>query len=349
MKKIILFLSLFLITFNVYAKEERSTFFSYIELSDYVKGKSRIDAYNNIDNVINNLYENKFNTIYLQVRSHDDAIYKSKEFKVSSNIILLDNTYFDVLKYFIKKCKNKKIKVFAWINPFRIDSSNFYDPADISTKKHILKGIDEVLKYDINGIIFDDYFYTNDLMDNKEYLEYIKTHNISRKDYHLMIIRDLLYSVNKRVKKKNKKILFGISPSGNINNLYNKDFVDIKILTKNKKYIDFVMPQVYYGFNNSSEPFYDVIKSWDDMSNIPIVFALALYKSCNIDKFAGNGYNEWIENNDIIKREIILSRNKKHYKGFSIYRYDNMFNKSLINECSKKEILNIKSLLKNKK
>ncbi len=346
MKKIILFLILLFITIPVYGKEDRGIFISYIELNNYINGKSYDDAKKNIDKMIENISKNKFNTIYLQVRSHDDAIYKSHEFKKSKYIVLKDNKRIDVLKYFTKVCNKRKIKLYAWINPFRIDSNTYYDPADEHTKKHILKGIDEVLEYKIDGIIFDDYFYTNDDMDKKEYDEYIKKEKISKKDFHLMIIRNLLLDVNKEIKNKNKNIKFAISPSGNIDNLYNKDFVDIKRLTKDKKYIDFVMPQVYYGFYNEAKPYYKVINEWDNMSNIPVVYALALYKSGLTDNYAGKGKNEWIENNNIIEREIILGRNRKHYKGFSIYRYDNMFNKEYINKNTKEEIKNISKILK---
>ncbi len=348
MKKIIFILFLFFISIIPVYAEERGIFISYIELSEYVKGNSINSSKKNINDMIGNLYKSNFNTIYLQVRSHDDAIYKSKEFKVSPYIKLNDGKSFDVLKYFIVKCKKKNIKVYAWINPFRIENGKFYDPADKTMQKHILKGIDEVMNYNINGIIFDDYFYQNDDMDLKEYNLYIKKSYISKKDFHLMVIRDFLYEVNKRIKKKNKNVLFGISPSGNIDNLYNKDFVDIKKLTKNKKYMDFVMPQVYYGFLNSAKPYYETIKEWESISNIPTIYALPLYKSGNLDNYAGKGKKEFINNNDIIEREIVLARNRANYKGFSIYRYDNMFNENYLNDNLRLEIKNIKKVMAKK-
>ena len=58
---------------------------------------------------------------------------------------------------------------------------------------------------------------------------------------------------------------------------------------------------------------------------------------------AGNGLNEWINNIDIIKRQITFLRNISKYKGFSIFRYDHFYNSSNFN--MKEEVSNIKSIL----
>ena len=51
-------------------------------------------------------------------------------------------------------------------------------------------------------------------------------------------------------------------------------------------------------------------------------------------------------NDDIIMREIILSRNLKNYKGFALFRYDNLFDTSNYNANSLNEIENMKKILK---
>ena len=45
-------------------------------------------------------------------------------------------------------------------------------------------------------------------------------------------------------------------------------------------------------------------------------------------------------------REILLSRNLKHYKGFSLFRYDYLFNSELMNSNTVKEMENMKKILK---
>ena len=45
-------------------------------------------------------------------------------------------------------------------------------------------------------------------------------------------------------------------------------------------------------------------------------------------------------------KEIIYSRTVKGYKGFILYRYDNVFNEEDYTNTSKNEVKNIKKILK---
>jgi hypothetical protein len=53
---------------------------------------------------------------------------------------------------------------------------------------------------------------------------------------------------------------------------------------------------------------------------------------------------EWILNNDIIKRQVLISRNLSNYKGFSLFRYDYIF-KEDINEYQLNERNNLFSIM----
>ena len=77
-------------------EEMRALFVSYMELNTYIQDKTEKKSKENIENIIKNTKKKRMNTIILQVRSFDDAIYKSKDFKVSKSIILQDNTHYDV-------------------------------------------------------------------------------------------------------------------------------------------------------------------------------------------------------------------------------------------------------------
>ena len=64
----------------------------------------------------------------------------------------------------------------------------------------------------------------------------------------------------------------------------------------------------------------------------------------NIDKFAKEGVNEWVEYNNIISREVMLSRELSNYSGFAIFRYDSIFGSNLTeNAFIEKE--NLKNIL----
>lgn len=355
-------------------EETRAIFVSYIELNKYIKGNDYEISKRNIRKIIKNIKKLKCNTIILQVRSASDAIYKSNIYPLSLNIVNTEyNDYYDVLDYFIKESHKSNVKVIAWINPYRIrttcdkttiteknpaykyldtdivyiNNGIYYNPSKQETEDLIVKGVEEVLNYDVDGILFDDYFYPDNNIDKKDYEEYIKNNEfIEEKDYRLNIVNKMIKRVYKTC--KNKNIKFGISPDGNIDNNYNKNYADVKSWLKSNEYIDFIMPQIYYGFYNSTRDYIKVTKEWENLienKDIELYIALAFYKVGMEDKYAKSGFNEWIDNDNIIMREILLSRNLKNYKGFSLFRYENIFNEEIYTKTSIKEIENLKKIL----
>lgn len=390
MKKLILIIIIFFLLVVFYTpnikendtrkKEEnnelRAIFISYIELQKYIKNKDTNSIKENIDKMINNIKDNNFNMIILQVRSFSDAIYKSDYYpwsKVVSSSEGIDPGI-DVLSYFIEKSHSKNIELHAWINPYRIRTTNdtsdiskdnvaykwlntnnvkvsdngiYYNPASNEVINLIVNGVDELVNnYDIDGIHLDDYFYTVDDIDLDNYNDYKKTHNISLSDYRLLVVNNLIKKIHKITKKKN--ILFGISPDGNIDNNYNKNYADVYKWGSSNTYVDYLMPQLYYGFYNEVKPFYNTLKEWNEVvknSNVKIIPALSLYKCGIKDVYAKSGENEWIENDDIIMRQIITSRHLDNYIGFSIFRYDYMFGENESTQAVVNEIKNIKKVM----
>ena len=377
----ILFLGLTFIINNSYKEEvdveQRGIFISYIELNKYVKDKSVVEGKENIDQMITNIKNLGFNLVILQIRSFSDAIYESSIFPWSSTVSVREDVYpgYDVLDYFIDKCRKNNILIYGWINPYRVRTSNdtsgisennpaykylnsrhiiidngiYYNPSSSEVVNLIVSGVEEVVsKYKVDGILFDDYFYPNTDCDYVEYQEYLtKNDYISFDDYHLMIINNMIERVHEVCNNYNVK--FGVSPDANIENNYTKLFADIKTWLSSDKYVDFIMPQVYYGFFNETKPFKKVIDEWESMitnDDISLMVALAFYKNGVEDKWAKSGSLEWVNNSNIIMREIILSRNLNYYEGFSLFRYDYIFNSSLHSKNTFLEIENMKKVLK---
>lgn len=373
MKKLIPFflIIVFALLFNkpkIEKKEEfRGVFVSYIEISKYLKDKDETTSKNNINEIINKVKENKLNAIILQVRPSSDAIYPSKIFPISKYLSDNEQYSYDVLKYFIEESHKENIKLIAWVNPYRVSTTNsvesinknnpaydflntdkiyisdgiYYNPSKDEVNNLITEGIKEILEYNVDGILFDDYFYPDNDIDMKDYEEYKKKNNITKQEYNLMTINNLISKVHKICSEKN--VMFGVSPEGNIENNYNKNFADVKRWLKEDEYVDFIMPQIYYGFNNSTKPYIDTLNEWIGLienKKVKFIPTLALYKSNKEDYYAKEGKNEWIDNNDVIMKEIIIARNKSIYNGFSLFRYDN-----LIDENSKNEINNVKKIL----
>lgn len=356
--------------------EKRAIFVSYIELGKYIKNNEISTSKENIKKMINNIKNLGFNTIILQVRAFSDSIYESDIFPWSSCVSNEEGITpgYDILNYFIKISHEKNINLYAWINPYRVRTSNnvesitesnpaykyintdvlyvnngiYYNPAKEETIQLIVSGVSEIINnYDVDGICFDDYFYPDKIVGEKEYIEYKKNNiEITFDEYRLQTVNDMVERVHKECQKK--KIPFGISPSGNIENNYDGIYADVKKWGSSNKYVDYLMPQIYYGFFNETQAFHNVVKKWDKLvtnKNIKLIPALAFYKVGLVDEYAKSGANEWVENNNIIMREIIMSRNLKNYDGFALYRYDYLYNEELKTKTTMKEIENIKKIM----
>ena len=360
-------------------EEDRYVFISYIDYS-YLKGKDENILKEEINKMVLNIKENNFNGIILQVRAFSDAIYYSKIFSPSLYIVNNENDKLklDMLDYFIKLSHENNIKLIAWINPYRIRSNNdissisgnnivnkylntssveikngiYFNPANDEVLDLIIKGVLEIVKnYDVDGILYDDYFYPSKTCDLNDYKLYKLNGGLkSLEDFRRDNINKLIRKTYEKIKEVNSDVLFGISPSVNMNNNYNAEYLDINYLIENK-IVDFIMPQIYYGFDNTNLPFVNTVNSWSNLvkdTNIKFYVALALYKSGLEDKYAKTGINEWINNNDIISKQIIVSRNTYNYEGFSIFRYDYLFNSKKDNKQLLDEVFYVKKLLKNK-
>lgn len=352
----------------------KGVFVSYIDYAS-LKGKEVKEQKNIINEMVNNVSYFGFNTVILQVRAFSDAIYDSSYFPLSS-VMAYDEqgVLFDVLSYFIERCNNKDILVYAWINPYRIsndgdkskisknasyykwldtnkigvyDNGIYFNPADSDVLELILNGVSEIVKnYKVAGVLYDDYFYPNDVIDMQNYEDY--KGELSLNSYRVNNISNLLKESYLRVKSINKDILFGISPSGNVENNLNYEYLDIKNVLKDK-YLDFIMPQLYYGFNNQNKPYMKVLKEWSglNVNKIDLYVALSLYKSGMVDTYAGSGKDEWVSNSDIIKRQVLSSSVVNDYSGFVIFRYEYLFeifdNDNLVSEVNGlQKIMNIK-------
>ena len=352
----------------------KAIYISYLEYLDNFVGNSKSINEKKIDKMIDNINNLGFNWIIVHVSPFSDSIYNSKYFPYSHTLTGMEgkNPGFDYLEYFIKSAHQKKISVHAWINPYRIsDTQNidklskenpaynligtthvkidgkgiYYNPASEIVKNILLDQIDELIRnYDIDGIHFDDYFYIQNDIDEYEYNNYINNvENISKSTFRLNTINDFIKRVYKLIKKRNKNIIFSIAPDGNINNNYKYHFADVKEWLKKLEYVDVIMPQIYYGFDNQYKPFEQTVKEWQNINekNIKMVPVLAFYKVGKIDEDAGSGMNEWKENKDIIMKQINYINNQLG-NGYALFRYDFLFNENYVNDNILNEIENIK-------
>ncbi|MBR1385854.1 MAG: family 10 glycosylhydrolase [Bacilli bacterium] len=357
--------------------ETRAVYFSYIEFQNYIQGKTEEESKENIKEVLDNIKKINFNRIIVHVRPFSDSIYISKYYPTSKYILNDKDVYpnYDVLEYFINEAHKRNIKFDAWINPYRIsnlknetensvykkyssrgnakitENGMYLNPASEEVQTLIVNGIKEiVINYDVDGIHFDDYFYPDKKIDLKSYEEYIKDNpNINLNDFRLNNVKTLIKKVYKSIKEIKPKVEFGIAPEGNIDNCYDNSYLDVKEILEKSEYVDYIMPQIYYGFNNQVRPFKDTVNDWKSLiknEKIKLIPALSFYKVGTSDKYAGSGVNEWLENDNIISKEIEYLKNNKKYNGFSLFSYNYIFNDKYKNDKSNLELESINNILK---
>ena len=346
--------------------EIRGVWLSYLELDSLLKGKSEKEFKNNINKVIDNLKDAKFNTLVVQVRPFSDAIYNSKYYPTSYYCSGEEGKKinFDPLEMIVKEAHKNGIRVEAWINPYRVRNDNtdielskdnpakvwqdeksdnviewsgglYYNPAKEEVRNLIINGIKEIIEnYSVDGIHFDDYFYptNNEEFDKTSYAAYKEGGGIlSLQDWRRENVNILVKESYSAIKAINNKVVFGISPQGSMDNNYNSQFIDVQKWVQNSGYVDYICPQIYYGFKNSSNNFQDSINKFNEMikiDSVKLYIGLAAYKIGTEDKWAGTGSNEWIEGNEMLKNQIEASRKLSNYGGVCFFRYDSLFNPS---------------------
>ena len=122
----------------------------------------------------------------------------------------------------------------------------------------------------------------------------------------------LIKDIYQTVKSENKDLLFGVSPSGNIQRNYDELYADTALWCSKKGYIDYICPQIYFGFEHSTHPFEKVCKDFSEMcanGGVDLIIGITLEKAAlatekKEDIYAGNGSDEWINNKNLIARML---------------------------------------------
>ena len=113
-------------------------------------------------------------------------------------------------------------------------------------------------------------------------------------------------------------------------------------------YIDYICPQIYFGFENKTCPYEQTVEQWNNLiqNDVQLYVGLAPYKIGLEDTFAGNGRWEWVNEDDLLANMVETAREEEHYRGFALFRYDSVFAPaSDVKAEVKEEIDNLKEVL----
>ncbi len=367
------------VSFSTQKTENKDTkiyavWLTYSEISSFVKNKTEGEYRESLETVFENLKNNKINTVFYQCRAFCDSLYNSDIFPASKYIIANSSAPdFDPFEIFLEKAESYEISVHCWINPYRISYDNafgnlpkssparslykkdkntliicdtgiFLNPAHSESRRLVLSGIREILsKYKVSGIHFDDYFYpeVEKLNDSKLYKAYKEQGGLlSLSDWRRENVNVLISSVYSLVKENNEGLLFSISPSADIEKCKNTFYGDVEKWCSEEGFVDFIVPQIYYGFENEEMPFEKVLGEWRvlcENGKTKLILGMASYKCGRVDEFAGKGKNEWNENVNILSRQYEQALKTQLCQGFSLFSYSYCFGDN-VTENSKKEI-----------
>lgn len=334
-----------------------ASWLSYIELSP-ISGRNTKQSYSlYIDGIFDNMKSVGITDVFIHVRPFADAFYPSDYFPVSAYAASEQggDLPFDILGVISERAKVKNLNIHAWINPYRVSNGNdinalseknparlmykegvaedvavtekgiYFNPSSEKVRKLIVDGARELLeRYDIKGIHIDDYFYFDGCGDFDSLQYQIYTSLGGRLDlasWRRENVSTLLASLYSAVKSFGEDKIFSVSPGGDIAKCYNENYADVYLWCREAGYCDMIIPQIYFGFENEKLPFARCLEDWMSLcrgSGVKLTVGLALYKAGQEDAYALSGSSEWINNNDIIARQVRLVKEKNCY-GYALY------------------------------
>ena len=327
---------------------------SYSGLSE-AKLKGEIDA------IIDTCKKAGLNTIFFQVRPSCDALYESDIFPVSSFLSTDGELTFDVLEYFVEEAHKNNIFLHAWINPLRVTvaaDSEGKLPETSPAKEHpewtvkyadgklylnagipevrtlVADGVREIVEnYDVDGIVFDDYFYpypSGDAeFDDKATFEKYGAGFDSIADWRRDNINQMVKLCYETVKSVYDECLFGVSPGGVWQNnngenggsdttgfeTYHSLYCD-SLAWIEGGYIDYISPQIYWQFETAGTPYDTLIDWWNtvlDGSGVHLWVSHGAYRYEDGDWSAPSGE---------MSNQIKYAREALSYRGSVFYGYD---------------------------
>lgn len=327
---------------------------------------------NDITEMFNNCKSMGLNTVIVHARSFSDAFYKSDIFPSSHIMTGTQGAEigFDSLAVMVEKAHEIGLRIEAWINPYRVKMNSrpkeisannpandtsltvttengvYYNPALQKVRDLVTSGVVEIVKnYDVDGIHFDDYFYpdTDESIDADEYKLY--SGNLSLEDWRRENVNMLVRQVYSAVKETDANVTFGISPQGNNGNNYDMQYSDIELWLKEDGYVDYICPQLYWGFGYTTKSgsdrfsFEKLSSQWADYERsdkVKLYIGLGAYRIGAGDG-GNNDQSEWQSGENLSKMIQTINQNKK-IDGYIIYTYNNLFGNTKYEDLRTKEV-----------
>lgn len=245
------------------------------------------------------------NTMYLQVRPACDAFYSSTIEPWSQWLSGTQGNSpgYDPLGFAITEAHRRGLELHVWLNPYRASTSTgtsgkaanhitrtrpdlvrtygsmlYLDPGEpdaVTYNKSVITDI--VTRYDIDGVVFDDYFYpypsgTTAFPDSTSYAKYTAAGGtLALGDWRRDNVNRFVRDVAQIVHTVRPKCQFGIGPFGiwrpgnpsGITGLdaYNDIYADSRLWLQ-QGWVDSLSPQLYWTLSSTGQPYGKLIDWW---------------------------------------------------------------------------------------
>lgn len=281
---------------------------------------------NEMIRILDSLKSCNMNAVYFQVRSRCDAMYQSSYEPWSTDLVASRgmNPGYDPLAFTIEEGHKRGIEVHAWLNPYRYETVknqwtglpgdyrtahpewilsyadvSILDPGRPEVRQRITCIIGEIVNnYNVDGIIFDDYFYayggTSSTLDAATQSLY-KPSEMSLGNWRRSNINQMISDVYDTIQSIKPYVKFGVSPfgiwttSGTVaanegislpagitgGNMYEEIYCDPVAWLKQGS-VDYISPQLYWPTTSINQD-YDVLSPW--WSNLSNKFNRHFYSS----------------------------------------------------------------------
>ena len=245
------FVASFVIAADTVPKREQRGIWMTSYLNDWPSGSITASNTPIVQNACRKMLDtmrvNHINVVYYHVRAMCDAMYNSAYEPWSSYVSGTRGVApaFDPCEYLVSEAHKRGIEVYAWVNPYRYGhGSNMWGQSELdyvythpdwllttSYETVLNPGIPEVrqrvvdvckdilVKYDVDGLVFDDYFYNQDnpsfSLDADLYDAYKASGGtMSQGDWRRENVNQMVKDVNDMVKSTKPWVRFGIGPAG---------------------------------------------------------------------------------------------------------------------------------------
>lgn len=337
-------------------REVRSVWMATVWALDWPSSTSSTTAQKNeMVKYLDVLQKNNFNAVYFQVRTMSDAFYKSSYEPWSSYLTGTrgKDPGWDPLAFVVEECHKRGMECHAWVNPYRFSTgSNWstaqdqalksagmllaYTKSDGKTTTILNPGLESVRKrivdvckeiisnYDVDGLVFDDYFYPEGIPVTSSAGDYDLWQksgaSMTFGDWRRNNVNQMVADVYKMVQQQKPYVRFGISPAGAACTsaaVAAKHGIDRCPVASDWQYdgifsdpvawleagtIDYISPQLYWKTNHKTNPFGPMTKWW---SYVAKHFGRHHYASHSISFLnSSNTASDWEE----IGKQVQFSR-----------------------------------------